>query len=333
MNKQNLLRYATGNFLDHLGAWSNTDRLQPSPATTIIRFTLNETRKKPTIIPKGFRVSPNNSLIFATDIAMTISANEFFVDIPATCLTEGRVGNDLLPGQIDTAFDRITELNQTIEISVENISTSTGGSDIESDEAYRVRIRLAPERFSTAGSELAYIYHTLSAHSNIADASILSPEPVTVEIYVMLHGGQIPDPNGAEINAVKDTFGVTDDPANTMSNTMSGKKLRPLTDLVKVYPINAVDIDYTLRWFVTTEQATDLEQIQRNIALAVIEYETWQRERAGRDIIPDKLIKLCQSAGAKRIVLTGLNFTQISKRQVANFIENPDRIIFGGVEL
>ena len=53
--------------------------------------------------------------------------------------------------------------------SVENITESSGGTDIESDDSYRQRIFLAPETFSVAGPKLAYVYHTKSVLSDIID--------------------------------------------------------------------------------------------------------------------------------------------------------------------
>ncbi|MCL1826551.1 MAG: baseplate J/gp47 family protein [Candidatus Cloacimonetes bacterium] len=329
MNKQNLLRYATGNFLDHLGYWGDVQRLPASPSKTTLLFTQQEERAIPTIIPKGTRATADGKVFFATDVATTIPAGDYQAEVSATCLSTGTVSNGLVAGQVNRLVDRIAFIEKVI-----NTSTTQGGSDIENDESLRKRIRLAPERFTTAGSELAYIYYALTAHSNIEDVAILSPKPVWVELYIMLKGGEIPDPEGAEITAVKDIFGVHDGTStnSTMSNTMSGKKIRPLTDFVQVYPINAVDIDYTVRWYVTSEQAVDLKTIQENIANAVTEYEVWQKAKAGRDIVPDKLISLCRSAGAKRVQLTGLEFIRLSSNQVANFLPNADRIEFGGVE-
>ncbi|MFL8014154.1 baseplate assembly protein, partial [Xanthomonas vasicola] len=49
----------------------------------------------------------------------------------------------------------------------------------ESDVDFRRRIQLAPEGFSVAGPEGAYIYHVLSASADVMDASATSPAPVS----------------------------------------------------------------------------------------------------------------------------------------------------------
>jgi phage-related baseplate assembly protein len=312
-SKMNLLRYATGAFLDHLGVFLNVYRLDEFPAKTRLKFSLQAKRNVPTVIPQGTRATADSRIFFATDLILTIPADELSAEIEATCLTYGIDGNGLIPGQINKIVDLVPGVSK-----VENTEPTTGGSDVEDDESLQKRIRLAPAAFSTAGSELSYIYWALSAHGNISDVSVFSPLPGIVNAFVMLKGGVIPDANSAEIEAV--------------SEILNEKQHRPLTDFVAVYPINREPIDYSVTWFITSGQAILFNEINERIQNAIKEYEAWQVERVGRDIIPDRLIRLCLEAGAKRIVLDGLYFTQIDNSSVVKFTENPDRIIFGGVE-
>ena len=335
--KQNLLRYATGNYLEHLGAWLNVFRLGSFPARTTIKFSLQAERNFPTIIPMRTRVTPDGKLFFATDAVVIIPAGSLSGEVSATCLTDGVIGNDLLPGQINRLVDSVSFIDE-----VENITTTTGGSDVENDSELRARIRLRPESFTTAGSRLAYIYWSFTAHGNIGDVVVISPVPGTVEIFVMLKGGVVPEFDGAEILAVKEMFGVSDVYGHVSS--ISGDQKRPLTDLIYVHPIHEEPINYTVKWWITDAQAVELPAIKEAIKKAVAEYERWQTEKAGRDVVPDKLIKLCLSAGAKRVELKQLIstddvvheipfvFTVLDDTVVASFIENPDRIIDGGVE-
>jgi phage-related baseplate assembly protein len=46
----------------------------------------------------------------------------------------------------------------------------------EEDEAYRRRLALAPEAYSTAGSIGGYTFHALSAHSSIKDIAVWNPD-------------------------------------------------------------------------------------------------------------------------------------------------------------
>jgi phage-related baseplate assembly protein len=312
-NKMNLLRYAMGAFLDHLGVFLNVYRHDEFPAKTRLKFSLQTKRNVSTVIPQGTRATADSRIFFATDLVLLIPAEELSAEIEATCLTYGVEGNGLIPGQINKIVDLIPGVTK-----VENVEPTTGGSDVEDDDSLQKRIRLAPAAFSTAGGELSYIYWSLSAHGNISDVSVFSPLPGIVNVFVMLKGGVIPDANSAEIEAVVET--------------LNEKQHRPLTDFVAVYPINYEPIDYSVTWYITSGQAILFNEINERIQNAIRAYESWQVERVGRDIVPDRLIRLCLEAGAKRVVLDGLYFTKIDNSSIVKFVENPERIIFGGVE-
>lgn len=59
----------------------------------------------------------------------------------------------------------------------------------EPDPAYKERGRQAPYGFSTAGPLQAYKYHALSAHEDIRDARVDSPEPGLIRITVLSRVG------------------------------------------------------------------------------------------------------------------------------------------------
>ena len=342
MNKQNLLRYATGNFLDHIAVDRNVYRLEPKKATVYIRFTLNNALNSHTTIPSGTRVT-NGNIFFATNTEVQIPAGNLYGDTLATCLSEGFIGNGFVAGQINKLVDVITN------VTAKNITTSGGGSDLEDDDSFRNRIRLQPESFTTAGSELAYIFWALSAHPNISDVSVTSPLPCHVNLWVMLKNGEIPEPDATtglpapEIIAIMELFGINSDtsPQNTIANSLTGKRIRPLTDYIQVLPVKAVEIDYNIRWFITSSQGHEYTQIKERIENAITEYETWQKAIAGRDINPDMLIKLCIGAGAKRVVVmakidnelnyTPFRFIKLERNQVAKFINN-NKLLDGIIE-
>ena len=60
---------------------------------------------------------------------------------------------------------------------------------MESDTEFRRRIQLAPEGFSVAGPEGAYIFHALSADPDVLDASATSPTPGEVVVTVLSRQG------------------------------------------------------------------------------------------------------------------------------------------------
>ena len=128
--KQNLLAYASDSFLDHLGALLSVYRLEATPSTTTMRFSLNSSNVlQASIIPKGTRITPDGALLFSTVEDLEIPTGELTGEVEAECLTVGEVGNGFLAGQINRLVDVFP-----YEISAENIDTSAGGTDVENDE-------------------------------------------------------------------------------------------------------------------------------------------------------------------------------------------------------
>lgn len=115
-----------------------------------------------------------------------------------------------------TDLDHIAALFATERMQVED---ETGALVDETDAQLRRRVQLAPEAFSVAGPEGAYIYHALKAASWARDASAISPEPGKVRV-TMLRAGDDPIPTSAETEAVRQSLIDND--------------VRPLTDIVEV---------------------------------------------------------------------------------------------------
>lgn len=71
-----------------------------------------------------------------------------------------------------------------LEVTPANPQTGAGAV-MESDEAFRARIVLAPEAFTSAGPELAYVSHAKGASADVLDASAISPAPGRVLVSVL----------------------------------------------------------------------------------------------------------------------------------------------------
>ncbi len=90
--------------------------------------------------------------------------------------------------------------------------------DGEDDEAFRARLVLAPEAYSCAGPIGGYIFHAMSAHSNIKDVAVWNPDRggyVNVAVLSKFGDGRcfsarVDNPlgyvEGAETIAVKDVL-------------------------------------------------------------------------------------------------------------------------------
>jgi phage-related baseplate assembly protein len=307
--RQNLLAYAEGPHLDHLGALMDTPRLPPAPAVAGIRFSLAEPLAWAELIPQGSRVTTGNGgLVFAVDRTVEIPAGELSVDVPATCTEPGQKGNGLVPGQINRMVDPLPVK------SVANTTTTMLGADEEIDDPYRARIQLAPERFSVAGPRSAYIYHTLAAHQDIAACAVWSPKPGTVDVRPVLAGGELPP---------EDLLAVVRDHLND-------ERIRPLTDTVIVAAPEPVEYAVECGWTLLKSNAPLAESIKARVAAAVEDYRLWQRSMPGRDINPTRLTALLERAGAKRVEIYSPVFTALQHKEIAR--ESSVNVQFLGIE-
>ncbi|MBR2209033.1 MAG: baseplate J/gp47 family protein [Synergistaceae bacterium] len=310
--KMNLLAYASGAYLDHLGALLGVTRLEASNALTTLKFTLSEAQNTNILIPAGTRVTPDGKILFATIEAATIPAGDTSINITAQCMTSGETGNGFISGQIKRLVDPFG-----YEASVENIDSSYGGSDIENDENFRERIQIAPESFSVAGARGAYEYYARSARQDIIDVAVVGPpelEPGYVEIYPLMTGGELP----------------TDEILEVVLNTCNADDVRPLTDYVSVRAPKTVNFDLDVKYFIDRSRATQSAELQTSIEKAVNDWVTWQRSKLGRDLNPSELNHRMIAAGAKRTEITSPTFRILASSEIA--IINSLNISFGGLE-
>lgn len=308
--KQNLLAYAQGAHLDHLGALMGVARIPAQPARCVIRFYLAQSLDFAVPVPKNSRVATRDGkAIFATQITAQIPAGELYVDIPALCQQAGLSGSGLLAGQINVMIDPLPYIS-----TIANIDTSTDGSDIEDDERLRERIRIAPESFTVAGSSGEYVARTLAVSAEISEVSITSPEPGVVDVRFVLQNGALPD------QALCDQ----------VLAALNAETVRTLTDKVLVGAPDLVSYSISGQWYAKREDETILSIIMANVAKALEEYRIWQRSKPGRDIVPSRLIELIQAAGAKRVQIEQPAFTPISGTQIAREISVS--LAFGGME-
>ncbi|WP_143692036.1 baseplate assembly protein, partial [Xanthomonas axonopodis] len=101
----------------------------------------------------------------------------------------------------------------------------------ESDVDFRRRIQLAPEGFSVAGPEGAYIYHALSASADVMDASATSPAPGQVLVTVQSRTGDGTAPQ---------------DLLDEVAAVLNDADVRPLTDEVAIQSVQIVPLSPAL---------------------------------------------------------------------------------------
>ncbi len=308
--KQNLLAYARGAHLDHLGALMGVARIPAQPARVMLRFSVPEALDFAVPIPSGTRATTRDgTILFATAAATEIPAGELAVDAAAFCTVPGAAATGLVPGQIAELLDRLPWVS-----GVSNVSVSSDGADVEEDERLRGRIRLAPESFTVAGSSGAYEARMLAVSADIRAVAVTTPEPGEVDIRFVLTDGELPDEAMCEL----------------VLNALSDETVRPLTDHVLVGAPDVVEYAVTGRWYLRRADAALLTGVTAAVERALEAYRLWQRSQPGRDINPTRLISLVEQAGAKRVELDSPAFTPLSATQVAR--ETSLELAFGGLE-
>ncbi len=307
--KVNLLKYAYGDYLDHAGSFKGIERLPASAATVTMRFTISEVRTSATGIPAGTRVTPDGSLYFETDEYAEIAAGDSYIDVLATCVTAGVIGNGYAPGEIPYLSDPTAYIQ-----SVTNIDTSSGGTDIESDDDLRYRIYIAPSRYSVAGPHDAYLYWIKNYNSSISDAEIRSDENAVVQICFIMDGGEIPE---ASVISGLQAF-------------LEDEEIRPLTDQVVVSAPAIQNYTVELEYYINSSDSAKAVTIQSQVTEAIADYIAWQGEKIGRDINPSELTKRVIAAGAKRVEITSPAFTVVPTGTVAK--ASSQTVTYGGLE-
>lgn len=307
MGKQNLLKYAEGVFLDQIGALRGVKRLQGSKATTTIRFNLEEAREDVTAIPKGIRVAAGDSYFETTEYA-EIEPGNTYADVIAECTEVGIAGNNFAPGEVNAIVDSVAFIASAV-----NLTKTTGGADVESDENFSDRIYLAPSSYSVAGPADAYRYFAKECNAEITDVSVTSPSDGVVDVRFTV-GGKIP----------------TEEEMKEVLEYLSADTRRPLTDKVVVNAPDVKGYNISLKYWIGEEKKNIAIQIKEQIEQAIESYKEWQSGELGRDINPSELIYRIIQAGAKRVEVTAPVFTQVGDTELA--VPSNTNAVYGGVE-
>lgn len=293
--KMNLLRFAKGEYLDALGEFTATHRLLEKEAECDVEYTFSQTFDEIKIIPKGHKIAYEDFIFEALE-NIVLEIGQIKTSGRVKSLIAGATINDIEIGEINKIVDDMPYL-----LSVRNTTKTSGGADKEDDEPYRERIRLKPFSFSVAGPKGAYKYYTLTAHQDIKDAYIFTPEdaPGIVKIVPLM----------------KDGIELSDEIINLVKNILSDDTIRPFTDKVEVIRPQEHSYEINVKYWIT--KTINPLVVDDNIKKAVYDYVVWQKEKLGRDINPNKLIQLMILAGAKRVEILSPIFTKLESDTIA----------------
>lgn len=157
---------------------------------------------------------------------------------------------------------------------------------LEPDDAFRARIQLAPEAFSVAGPEGAYVVLALSADPDVRDVSVASPAPGEVVVTVL---SRVADgtPTAQVLDAVE---AVVTDPQR-----------RPLGDDVSVAAtqILTYDVIADLTLYPGPDDGVVLAAAQ-----AAVEAYVEARHRLDNDVARSGLLAALHQAGVQNVAMT-----------------------------
>ena len=172
---------------------------------------------------------------------------------------------------------------------------------MESDADFRRRMVLAPEGYSVAGPEGAYVFHALSADEDVLDASAISPAPGEVLVSVLSRTGS--GEATPELLAAVDTF-------------VSDETRRPLTDFVTVQ--SAEIIEYAVNATLTTFSGPDGSVVLSTAEASLAAYVE-ASHRLGRDITRSGIFAALHVEGVQNVVLTSPAADIVVSREQAPF--------------
>ena len=307
--KMGLLKYATGDYLDNLGALKGVSRKEKSAATVTLRFSMNAARAAATGVPMGTMVTPGDGTYFKTREYVEIKAGAVSTDVVAVCTVSGTAGNGYAKGEINKFVDAVPFVS-----AVTNITISEGGAEEETDDEYRESIYEAPNGYSTGGSKDAYIWLCHEFSNLITDVNVTSPSPNEVEIRYTLEDGELP---GAELNARLEEY-----------INASDKKI--ICDVISVMAPEATSYNIELTYYIAKSRQGQAEKIQEAVNNAIDEYILWQKETIGRDINPSKLTEMIIAAGAIRCEINSPVRTVLDDKSIA--IAKTKTVNYGGIE-
>ncbi len=294
--EQNTVVFAEGDHLANKGADVSTYLLLAQKAVTTIRFSLTEARTQDVNIPEGTRVSAGGPNIFVTDRDCVIAVGEVHGMVTATAFEAGRASNDLPVGSVKTILDPVAYVT-----AASNLAVTSGGSDNEEKERFRLRVANALEKIAKTGTRGGYREFVKEVHPDIVDVNPHRFEPGVIHIYPLMR-------NGVASEEIKEAILLYLDP----------EVRRAMGDYVEVRDPVARDFSPTLILYVL-EAVAGLEDLARQ---AIFDVTYPWTQSLGLQLAPSKLTsEVRKFDGVTEAEVTGLGFTDLAFNEYPNFTE------------
>ncbi len=178
----------------------------------------------------------------------------------------------MLAGALGPALDHIGITYYRTPRRVVVPATGTEPAVMETDEVYRQRLALAPESWSTAGPEGAYLFWALSASGEVLDVAAWSEDEAAaaaphVRIVLLSTEG-----DGT----------ASPDLCQTVQDALRRSDIRPLGDLVTVESAEWLDYDVSVK--LTLKGGAMAERIANEARARILAYCSGRLRWIGDDI-------------------------------------------------
>ncbi|MDR5800053.1 baseplate J/gp47 family protein [Caballeronia sp. LZ001] len=156
---------------------------------------------------------------------------------------------------------------------------------MEGNADLRARVQLAPQRFSVAGPEGAYISLARNAHAHVLDATAISPAPCEVLVTILSRL----DDGAAEASLI-----------DAVVSALSASDVRPLTDKVTVKSAEVIkyEVRARLTFFSGPDRAVALEEANKTM-----KGYAEQMHRLGMEVTLDGIYAAARAPGVQKVVL------------------------------
>ncbi len=188
---------------------------------------------------------------------------------------------------IGADLDNLAALMGVARLVITPANEQTGAvAVLESDEYFRRRLVLAPEGYSVAGPEGAYIFHSLSASSDVLDASATSPATGEVRLTILARAG---------------TGIASAELLSAVLAYVSAETRRPLTDYVTIQSAEIVQyaVEAEIRTFAGPDGSIVIAEARARLAAYIA-----NSHRLGRDITRSGIFAALHVEGVQNVVLT-----------------------------
>lgn len=304
--RMSMIHTAEGEFLDNFGDMVGVHRINSSGSTGTVTFTrLGTDTSAPITLSEDITLATEDSISFLIDSEgeITIEAGQTMIEnIPVICEQEGAYTN------VEANTITLVLGDEGSLVSVTNPSAMTGGTDIEEDDDYRLRILLSP--YNVPMGTLDWYEHLVLEQLSETVHDVKCVKGTTaLDADVLINFNPV---NREDTVIRQDLKEYNED--NDYEDTGTGEMTIARRDLIELFGMREYDIVGTTRAYHLADIYPVLSPTQTvNYYFAVLLKENYSLNTVMKQAIYDKVVEFNKNA------LISVEFNPSS---LASIIEN-----------